>query len=163
MVTSRFHKDEAVLQRDTMIGKVRTRRMLAFVGELVAMFALFIVMLIFLGPMTTNPPYFPIYPAIVIPLAFGAAFLGTGVYFKKRLYDLGDLSAAFLERQVSVERFEFFAVGNLLGEGWTSAPCSPAKKASTASAATSRMRPKSAPTRPMGRVRKRAAWTSSCK
>jgi len=92
MVTSRFHKDEAVLQRDTMIGKVRTRRMLAFVGELVAMFALFIVMLIFLGPMTTNPPYFPIYPAIVIPLAFGAAFLGTGAYFKKRLYDLGDLS-----------------------------------------------------------------------
>jgi DNA-directed RNA polymerase subunit RPC12/RpoP len=66
--------------------------MLAFVGELVAMFALFIVMLIFLGPMGTDPLYLPIYPAIIVPLGFGAALLGTGAYFKKSLYDLSDFS-----------------------------------------------------------------------
>lgn len=92
MVTSRFHKDEAEFQRDTMIRKVRSRRAIALVAELVAMLALFIVMVVLLGPLGTSPLYIPIYPAIIVPLAFGAVFLGTGAYFKKRLYVLADLS-----------------------------------------------------------------------
>ena len=92
MVTSRFHKDEAAFQRDTMVKKVKSRRTIALVVEVLVMLALFIVMVVFLGPLTTDPLYLPIYPAIIVPLAFGAAFLVTGAFFKKKLYDLADFS-----------------------------------------------------------------------
>jgi|GEM_PF-2720986 len=92
MVTSRFHKDEAVLQRDTMMAKVRSRRNIAMVAEVLGLLALFFVLWVYAGPMDTSPLYLPLYPAIVALLVLGAALMGTGAYFKRRLYALNGLA-----------------------------------------------------------------------
>ena len=92
MITSRFHKDEAVLQRDTLIRKAKNRRLVFFSVELLVMLALFILIPIALKQMVASPFYMPLVPAIMVPLAFGAGFLATGAYFKKRLYNIADLT-----------------------------------------------------------------------
>lgn len=90
MITSRFNKDEAALQRDYMTSRLKTRRLVAFAVEFVVMVLLYPVLVIAATPYKTDPLFVPLYPSALAFFIFGAVFLGTGMYFKKRFWQLAD-------------------------------------------------------------------------
>jgi DNA-directed RNA polymerase subunit RPC12/RpoP len=93
MITSRFNKDEADVQRDYMASKLRKRRTAAFVGMLLAMVILFIVLAMAVTPYKMEPFFMPLFPAILSLLLFGVAFSAAGMYFRMKLWRLADPSA----------------------------------------------------------------------
>jgi DNA-directed RNA polymerase subunit RPC12/RpoP len=90
MITSRFNKDEAVVQRDYMTTNLRKRRIYLLVGTFFAMLIMFIVLVIAATPYNNDPLFIPLFPSVLAFFISGAVFLTIGMYFKKRFWTLAD-------------------------------------------------------------------------
>ncbi|MGQ9582564.1 MAG: hypothetical protein ACUVV6_03510, partial [Thermoplasmatota archaeon] len=88
MITSRFHKEDAEIQRNWTLTRLKRRRLLVLTALALAAFALFAAAVLLLGGFSTSPLLIPVYPALLAPLALGLAAMGAGAYFKKKLLDL---------------------------------------------------------------------------
>jgi len=96
MITSRFNKDEAALQKDYIMGKFKKKRLMVFSALIGVAVALYLVMVFAIGPVLgfpykLDPLYMPLFPSVLSFLIIYAVALGLGAYYKKKLFDMSDV------------------------------------------------------------------------
>ena len=100
MITSRFNKDEAAVQRDYMTANIRRKRSITLVSLLAVMFAVFILLIFVATPFRASPLFMPLFPPVLSFLIFAPAMAGAGIYFRMRLWKVAEPS----ERRPMMQR-----------------------------------------------------------